>query len=538
MRPDSRTLRRSLRVLVPSIVLAAGIGCRAQAAAPSPPSGAGAQTFNVYEFLVLGSHVLEQMKVEAAVYPFLGPDKTIKDVDQARAALVAAYREAGYGTVLVDIPQQAVDSGVVRLKVTEGYIDRVRISGARYYSEGRILAELPAIKPGTVPRFPALQAQLARLAREAPDRQVTPFLVPGSQPGTVSVDLKVKDRAPVHASLQVDNRYTSDTAHIRLTGTVSYNDLFQDYQTLSLQYQTAPADSNQVKLWVATYQGLVPDSDWGWSAYGIRSDSNVAAIGTLAVIGNGKIIGGRLTRSLLSAPGRLANLTFGVDYKDFGQDIEQASTPASETPIHYILWSAQLSGARVGPKLGLSGAVGVNFGARGLGSNDAEFEYKRYEATGSYAYLHGNGNVDWRVWHGFGLAGKLSFQYSEQPLINNEQFSLGGMDSVRGYLESEELADSGVAGSLELHSPQWVLRRSRLDGYLFYDRGIGMIQDPLISEIAAGLVRADLESYGVGFHETLAPGFNADILWAIPMLTAGRTRRRDGRVDFSVLYGY
>lgn len=539
MRPEFRSLQRALGALVPSIVLVTGVAAGAPAGtAPGSSPPPGAQTFNVYEFVVLGSHTLGQSKVEAAVYPFLGPDKTIRDVEQARAALVAAYRQEGYGTVLVDIPQQTVDSGVVRLKVTEGYIDRVRISGARYYSEGRILSELPAIKPGTVPRFPALQAQLAKLATEAPDRQVTPLLVPGSQPGTVSVDLKVKDRIPVHASLQVDNRYTSDTAHVRLTGTVSYNDLFQDYQTLSLQYQTAPADSNQVKLWVATYQGLVRDTDWSWSAYGIRSDSNVAAIGTLAVIGNGKIIGGRLTRSLLSAPGRLANLTFGVDYKDFGQNIEQESTPASETPIHYILWSAQLSGARVGSELGLSGAVGVNFGARGLGANDAEFEYKRYEATGSYAYLHGNGNVDWRLWRGFGFAGKLSFQYSEQPLVNNEQFSLGGMDSVRGYLESEELADSGIAGSLELHSPQWVLRRSRLDGYVFYDRGIGMIQDPLISEISSDLVRTDLESYGVGFHETLTPGFNADVLWAIPMLTAGRTRRRDGRVDFSVLYGF
>jgi hemolysin activation/secretion protein len=537
MRPDYPLPQRTLGALVLSILLFAGAAPAAAAAgtAVNPPS---ARTFNVFEFLVLGSHVLDQMKVETAVYPFLGPDKTLRDVEQARAALVAAYRQAGYGTVLVDIPQQTVDSGVVRLRVTEGYIDRVRISGARYYSEGRILSELPALKPGAVPRLPTLQAQLAKLGSEAPDRQITPLLVPGSQPGTVSVDLKVKDRIPVHGSLQVDNRYTSDTAHMRLTGSLSYSNLFQDYQTLSLQYQTAPADSNEVKLWVLNYQGLVPETDWSWSAYGIRSDSNVAAIGTLGVIGRGKIIGGRLTRSLLSVPGSLASITFGVDYKDFGQNIEQTAALASATPIHYILWSAQLSGERIGRNLGLSGTLGINFGARGIGGNDAEFEYKRYEATASYAYLHGNGNVDWRLWHGFGLTGKVSFQYSEQPLINNEQFSLGGMDTVRGYLEAEELADSGVAGSLELHSPQWVLRRSRLDGYLFYDRGIGMIQDPLISEIGSGLVRADLASYGIGFHETIAPGFDADVLWAIPLLTAGRTERRDGRVDFSVLYGF
>lgn len=175
---------------------------------------------------------------------------------------------------------------------------------------------------------------------------------------------------------------------------------------------------------------------------------------------------------------------------------------------------------------------------RGIGTNDAEFEYKRYQATASYAYLHGNGNLDWRFWRGLDLSGKVSFQYAGQPIVNNEQFSLGGMDTVRGYLEAEALVDSGVAASLELHSPPWTLRRSRLLGYLFYDRGIGMIEDPLTSEITSGLVRADLASYGLGFREVITPGFDADVLWAIPLLTAGRTHRGDGRVDFSVLYSY
>src|SRR5579883_1134219 len=103
-------------------LLAVGNGAGARAAV-MPAQGPAKQTFNVYEFLVLGSHVLGQMKVEATVYPFLGPDKTIQDVEKARAALIDAYRKAGYGTVLVDIPEQSVDQGVVRLKVTEGNID-------------------------------------------------------------------------------------------------------------------------------------------------------------------------------------------------------------------------------------------------------------------------------------------------------------------------------------------------------------------------------------------------------------------------------
>ena len=107
--------------------------------------------FDIVEFRVLGASALERRKIEAAVYPFLGPNKTLQDVEHARAALVTVYKDAGLGTVLVDIPEQSVEDGIVRLKVTEGRIEKVRISGARYYSQRQILAALPALKPGTLP---------------------------------------------------------------------------------------------------------------------------------------------------------------------------------------------------------------------------------------------------------------------------------------------------------------------------------------------------------------------------------------------------
>ena len=36
------------------------------------------------------------------------------------------------------------------------------------------------------------------------------------------------------------------------------------------------------------------------------------------------------------------------------------------------------------------------------------------------------------------------------PLVNSEEFTAGGLDTVRGYLESEVLSDNGIIGSLEL----------------------------------------------------------------------------------------
>src|SRR5262245_35947781 len=79
--------------------------------------------FDVFEYRVLGNTVLPTQSVERAVYPHLGEKRTLKDVEEARVALEKAYRDAGFGTVFVDIPEQDVDHGIVRLKVTEGKLN-------------------------------------------------------------------------------------------------------------------------------------------------------------------------------------------------------------------------------------------------------------------------------------------------------------------------------------------------------------------------------------------------------------------------------
>lgn len=518
------------------LMAAPNIGRPAEAAPEA--TAAAEQTFDIDEFRVLGNSVLPTTKVESAVYPFLGPNKTIHTVEQARDALVAAYRAGGFGTVLVDIPEQSVDDGIVRLKVTEGRIEKVRISGARYYSERRILSELPSLKPGTVPVLPQLQTQLGQLANETRDREITPLLKAGSQPGTVAVDLKVKDHLPLHWGLEADNRYTADTAHTRVTASLSYDNLFQRNESLSLQYQTSPTAPSQVKLWALTYAGRTASPDWTWSAYAIRSDSSVAALGTLAVIGNGKIFGSRVVRALSASATSVQSLTFGVDYKDFGQTIQLPGDVNAASPIHYLMWSGQYANSTFGEHFQSTNSIALNFGVSGLAGDDAEFQFKRSGASAGFSYLRGSTNLVWRLWKDSGLAARFSAQYSEQPLVSNEQFSLGGADTVRGYLEAEELVDSGVSGTFELRAPPLTLGPTQMVLYSFYDRGIGMVQQPLGSEILSGTVRTDLYSWGAGFRLSGPRRFSATLEWADPRTNGSRTIRGHARTLFSVLYGF
>src|SRR5262249_19215293 len=121
------------------------------AAAEQSPVAAPSARFDVHEYRVLGNSVLSNRDIETALYPLLGDHKTIDDVQAARGALEKVYPDRGFATVFVDIPEQEVADKIVRLHVTEGRLHAVTISGARYFSDRKIVAALPAATVGKVP---------------------------------------------------------------------------------------------------------------------------------------------------------------------------------------------------------------------------------------------------------------------------------------------------------------------------------------------------------------------------------------------------
>ena len=59
--------------------------------------------------------------------------------------------------------------------------------------------------------------------------QPTPFspeLKPGVEPGTVDIDLNVKDKLPLHGSVELNNRYSADTTKLRLNANLPVLDCF------------------------------------------------------------------------------------------------------------------------------------------------------------------------------------------------------------------------------------------------------------------------------------------------------------------------
>jgi hemolysin activation/secretion protein len=84
---------------------------------------------------VEGATRLPPDRIDEVLAPFVGPERTIADLQQARAALESAYADRGYGATQVVLPEQEIKDGIVRLRVVEGKVGRILIEGNRFFDE-------------------------------------------------------------------------------------------------------------------------------------------------------------------------------------------------------------------------------------------------------------------------------------------------------------------------------------------------------------------------------------------------------------------
>ncbi|MDX1811507.1 MAG: POTRA domain-containing protein, partial [Gammaproteobacteria bacterium] len=209
--------------------------------------------YDIWEYKVVGNTLIGADEIQRTLYPHLGPNKTVENIDLARKSLEDLYRLKGYPSVIVSIPPQTVDQAVVELKVTEGRVAHVKVTGARYFSLANVKDSLPVLSTGSIPYLPALKSQMASLNQSAPDRFVSPVMRPGKAPGSIDVELKVKDSLPFHGYAELNNKYSRGTSPLRAEVSLSYDNLWQKAHSLSFMFQTAPENVEEVKVFSTNY---------------------------------------------------------------------------------------------------------------------------------------------------------------------------------------------------------------------------------------------------------------------------------------------
>jgi hemolysin activation/secretion protein len=132
-------------------------------------------------------------------------------------------------------------------------------------------------------------------------------------------------------------------------------------------------------------------------------------------------------------------------------------------------------------------------------------------------------------------------QWASEPLISNEQYGLGGVNSVRGYQEGAVLGDTGWWIGVEQKTPPQVIgsvyRNHRLSvrGAVFMEYGEVYLLDTR-GRKASTTQASTTALWGTGFGGVFSLGatWEARLLFSWPLLTAGTSQADQPRFDFSL----
>lgn len=501
----------------------------------APPTESDDAPFTIRDFFVQGNTLLLPDRVDTILAPFRGPGRHFSDIEAARAALEKAYRQAGYPTAIVGIPEQTVEYGIITLSVIEARVGAIEVNGARFFSTDNILGKLPSFRSGRLLYEPTVLKELDT-ANANPDLKIVPILKPGKEPDTLDLELKVKDRMPVHGRVELNNRGVPTTPRLRLNAALQYTNLFDSDHAITVQTSQTPQDWGAVEVYSVNYAAPLSDGHHlvGYAATA-RSRSSLGATpvgGGADIIGNSVIAGLRYLFPLRIGSGMDHQLSLGVDYKHL--DRSEATFPGGinvtvTNPISYTPGSLGYTGVRP-DQWGLTKlTASVRGYVAGMisGGGKEDFAGNPQDpdmpgvcrgCTGTFVAFKGEINRDHRLPHEFELSLRADGQWVNSPVPPTELYFAGGMESVRGYREFEAIGDDAVRASVELISPpipalpaESIRRSLRLAA--FYDLAYLWIK-----EAAPGQVdRSQLAGAGVGLRLALSDyvRFRYDSAWTL-----------------------
>ncbi|MFO1330024.1 MAG: ShlB/FhaC/HecB family hemolysin secretion/activation protein [Rubrivivax sp.] len=533
-----RTNRRCRR-WVGVAALSAALGTAGAASAQSP-------TVKVSGFQVTGNTLIERARVDAVLMSMLG-QRTLEELHRAAAAVQALYEAEGYGAVVAYLPPQSGQDGLITIAVVEGKVSAIDVQGASTFGQDNIKASLPSLQLGRTPRLRDIDAEL-RIANENPSKQVQVLMKPGKRSGDAEVELQVKELPLNRFSASLDNSGNERTGDYRATVGWQHGNLTGHDDVAGAQLQVSPTEPQQVRVISAGYRWPLYERHMVIDAFAAYSDidggSSATLAGDLRFVGRGRVFGTRVGWYLPRWGEFDRRLTFGLDRRAYVNrcDIDGlpfgACGPAGESvtvnplSIEYSLQSAGAAPAS------LSVALLHNLRLGGTHTSAASFEAARAGAKPGYSALRLGLSAAWAIDEQWLLRGRLSGQWTPDPLVSGEQFGLGGAQSLRGYEERELVGDMGLAGAIELTGPAWLEPGGGLGALrplAFVDAGVVRNQGDMPCVEARS--QCSIASAGVGLRYALG-SLQARVDLAYALKAAARTQRGDTRAHVALQIGF
>ncbi len=444
---------------------------------------------------------------------YVGKDVDIAALLQLVADINAVYAARGIVTGIATLPEQDAKGGVVRIKLTEGRLQKTTVEGNKQTRADYILQRVKEPE-GEVLDVPKLNRDVIWFNRTN-DVQIKALLQPGTSFGLTDLQFAVIEPPTDTLQLFVDNQGAENTGRWEGGGFYKRHGLFGVDDRLTFYGVRSDGNLN------GNVAYSIPVNPWGGRAGVSYTEGKIKIIQgpfvALDVTGRSSQAAVNFSQPVWVTQDWLvlvnAALTEGKTVSRFGT--------VAVTDNHYDRTTAGISVTKSGNTYSITVSPAVNYIAWHdyvLGNNRAFNTY-----TGSLIATSAAGPAN------FSANVLASWQYTPETLLPGDQiFSIGGPTTVRGYPSNAASGDSGYYFNAELHY-NWSQWLRGFDTYIFTDWGAVYSTFPGVTEMS---------SVGVGFSWTYAPFMTFEANYATPLKVSVSTQNHYeayGRVIFRPL---
>jgi hemolysin activation/secretion protein len=482
---------------------------------------------------------LPEDRVQALVAPFTGRQKVYGDIQKALESLEGEYRQRGFGTVQVYVPEQELTSGIVKIQVTEATVGKVEITGAQFHDVDNIRASIPQLQQGAAPNMRQLSENI-QLANENPSKQLELTLGVADEGDKVNAKLTVTDEDPQRFTVTMDNTGTRMSGRHRIGLQYQHANVANLDQVATFNYQTALDAPSGVKVDIFSFGYRLPLYALGDSIdviYANSSTNTPASVLTgspfgMGVNGKGEVFALRYNHIFARQGEYSSRLIAGLDYKHINARCTFNGNPVLPFPgnpdplmtascIPYTLRPVSLtySGQWQKPGQIIDFNVGGIYHAFPMGERYAHAQgLDRYSFVTSrptndqFAALRFGGSYMQAMESNWLLRAAFTGQHANNPLPAGEQIGLAGSTAVRGFAERGVSADRGYVANLEAYSPDYagamgIAGSFKFVGFLDWASGHNLRASGTLSHA----VSSNIASVGLGFRYSLKKDVTAKL---------------------------
>jgi len=430
------------------------------------------------------------------------------------------------------VPPQDIKDGVVTLEVTEAKMGTFTVGDAPFY-ENNWIYNYWTIEKGEVIRYDELRKSLY-LMNKNPDRDVNANLKAGSKPGTTDIILEQKTHFPIHPFFTYDNEGVRSTGLDRFGfGIRDNNALFVD-DTLLAGYTFGKDFSGYYAYHLVPVTNFGTGIMYGYSNSQSHPRKEFTQFGINSKLENYSFF---IQQDIFKEGNYLGELSLGMDIKDkvthfsggtLNRDRLRILRLQSLFTFPLMKGHTYLSGRY---SQGLNILVARRRNA--LSSRGADCIFSKFNLDVKYIRRLP-----------FDLQTVLTFksQLSSTKLTPQEEYFLGGIDSVRGYPSGDFLADNVIQANCDILIPAFFIPESvklpyddtplskNINGLVFFDYGYGIKRGSIPSEKH----EANFASIGPGVRVRLYDKAVLRCAWGFVLGDKPLTETADSRFHMSI----